>query len=137
MSSGLFHQAFLSLRLNFRDLFQAKTFLFYKNQQMSWEVIEFCTLNTLQKKYWSFSLLASYLQHKLCVLHETGPMALGQKKLIITFSGKFFSKINEAGRLYHFFLLLQIRMRVFIFSSQGVMRHFFITISLFSIYVCG
>ena len=115
MSSGLFHEAFLSLHLNFGDLFQAKTFLFYKNQQMSWEVIEFCTLNTLQKKYWSFSLLASYLQHKLCVLHETGPRALGQKKLIITFSGKFFQKSMRQGGFIFYFLLLQIRMRVFIF----------------------
>ena len=39
----------------------------------------------------------------------------GQKNLIISFSGQFFQKLMRQGGFIFYFLLLQIRMRVFIF----------------------
>ena len=49
---------------------------------------------------------------------------LRPKKIIISFSGQFFQKLMRQGGFIFYFLLLQIRMRVFIFSCQGVLRHF-------------
>ena len=58
---------------------------------------------------------------------------LGQKKLIISFSGQFFQKLMRQGGFIFYFLLLQIRMMVFIFFLPRCDATFFITISLFSI----
>ena len=53
------------------------------------------------------------------------------KKLFISFSGQFFQKLMRQGGFIFFFLLLQIRMRVFIFFLPRCDTAFFITISLF------
>ena len=53
---------------------------------------------------------------------------LGQKQLIISFSGQFFQKLTRQGGLIFYLLLLQIRMRVFIFFLPRCDAAFFITI---------
>ena len=46
--------------------------------------------------------------------------AIRPKKLIISFSGQFFKKLMRQGGFIFYFLLLQIRMRVFIFFPAKV-----------------
>ena len=60
---------------------------------------------------------------------------LGQKKLIISFSGQFFQKIMRQGGFIFYFLLLQIRMRVFIFFLPRCDTAYFFICLWMSIYI--
>ena len=71
------------------------------------------------------------------VSQSTSCTCLGQKKLIVSFSGHFSQKLMRQGGFIFYFSLLHIIMRVFNFFLPRCDVAFFITISLFFPYVCG
>ena len=52
-------------------------------------------------------------------------LTLGQKKLIISFSGQFFQKLlRQGGFIFLIFIASDQNEGFYFFSYQGVMRHF-------------